>query len=107
MAVDWSKLEGRYVKFEEGKKKSLIVLAWRNGESKFEGDKESRPALVADVISEDGQPVSKELKVTSFALISKIRPLIEEAERTGKSELSFNVTRVGKGTGTNYLVERN
>ena len=104
MVIDWSKFDGKFVKLESDVRKQLVVTGWREGESKYEGEP-TKPAIVFDVLSEDGEPVNKEFKASALRLVLKLRPLIEGAEKEGRHSLSFSIVKTGKGTGTNYVVE--
>jgi len=103
--VNWDAFDSHFVKLENDVKKKLVLSTWRNGEAKFDEDKAPKPALVFDVLSEDGKPVTKEFKATSTLLINKLKPICIKADDNRQGEIVVSITKVGKGTGTQYVVE--
>ena len=53
---------------------------------------------------EDGSPVQKVLEVSNHTFVMGLRPIIERAERDGKSVVSVAAKKSGAGKGTVYMV---
>jgi hypothetical protein len=105
MSIDWSSFDSKYVKLEPDRKKVLLVTNWRMGENKYDNEP-AKPALVFDVLSEDGRDVMKEFKVSAFGLVTKLRPIVEDCDNHDEQSFLVAVTKVGKGSSTNYVVEK-
>lgn len=107
MVVNWKAFESNYLIFTEGVPKRLVVTKWEQVESKFKHDDGSaKPALDLEIVEEDGvgcTPV-KSWEVTNFKAINLLRPIIEDAEKSGKGVVALIVTRMGKGTATQFAI---
>jgi len=109
--IDWDEMMGgKFVKIEVGKPSRLVLTAWET-QTKFidETTKKARPGLVFKVTEEDGTKLEgdevKEYTVTSIRALSKLRPIIEKAEASGKSSVKVNIVKVGEGRKTEYSIK--
>ena len=112
MGIDWNEmLGGSFIKLENGKPKELVLSEWQV-QTKFvdETTKKPRPGIMFKVLEEDGKKLEgddiKEYTVTAIRALSKLKPIIEEAEAKGESSIKVNIVRVGEGRKTEYSIKK-
>ena len=100
---------GMFVKFEVNKRKKIAIQNWQIVEVEKE-DFDDKSKMVrqaefqADVVLENGEQVEKRIGMLSKRFMAAARPYLEGKDVT--KPVYLEVTRVGEGNGTNYLVEQ-
>ena len=97
--IDWTTIEGRYVRLKTGVKSTLVLANWTTG--KWFG----KMGIGFDVLEEGGKQVSKQLTVTNRSLIQAFKPILLKAEDEEKDTVAVSITRTGDGLDTRYAVE--
>ncbi len=98
---------GSYVKFEEGKRKTVVGknVRFSKVEKEFKGQaKAEYQQLTMDVVEEDGQECEKEMNTLSKRFIAGLRPLFEKV--AADVEVRFSVKKIGSKTDTAWDVEK-
>jgi len=99
--VSWNEAisDGGFISLETDEQKVLVLTNWRLEEAEKFGTKQVE--FVADVVEEDGQPVTdKKFTTTSNRLKKKLRTIFENKEPTGKVKISL--LKVGEKYDTQY-----
>ena len=103
--IKWTDFEGRWVKFEDGQTRELVVA--NPGSVKKEFKSGITTQIEFDVLELDGEKQElgdKVWDVSSNKLIMRLRPIIEKMQASNKP-VKLKVTRVGIGVDTNYAVK--
>lgn len=105
--INWNELiKNEYVKFEDGKQKTLLLKNWRQSTSVYED--EEKKCLSFDVMAEDNihydEGTKKKWDVIANGALVKLKPIIENAEIEKKESIMINVVRVGSGKKTQYSI---
>ena len=96
--IDWNKFNDNFVRLENNVEKKLKLRNWIGGQ--FFG----RAGISFDVEIEDGKRVKRKFTCTSRRLILKLKPILLQAEETGKDTISVSITKSGDGINTRYAV---
>ena len=111
MGINWNEmLSGNFIKLEDGVPKTLLISNWR-AQDKFKDEKtdELKKGIELDVWKEDNaefdETTLKSWTVTSIRAMSKLKPIIEQAEAKGQEKVLIQVVRVGTGKKTEYSIK--
>jgi hypothetical protein len=98
-------LEGNFVQFPENERVKVGIVNWQfvEVEKTFKGVTETKIQFEADVVSENGEDMQKNLATVSKPFQREIVPLIED--KNPKQVLVVGVKRKGTGTDTTYDIE--
>ena len=103
VGIDWELFASDYVKIEDGNTVELVLSNWKQTQKLIEG--ENRDGIYFDVTQEDGKDVKKKLDTTSKTLINALKPLVQNAEKEGRTEFKCRITRTGLNKNTRYAVK--
>ena len=109
--IDWSEAltnNGEFMKFEEGKRVKIAIQNWRlvMVEKEDINDKTkivTIPQFEADVVMQEGEPVTKKLSILSKRFMAGVRPFLEG--KPADKIYYLSIKKIGKDQSTNYDVE--
>lgn len=95
--------EEKYIKFKAGRPKVLTFASFKKDRSEIVDSNTNEvkqiPAIICDIVKEDGEAVTKSLTITSKRLVQALRPYF--AKGTG---FTVEITQYGSGFDTEYEV---
>jgi len=108
--IDWNKIfaGSPYVKLTNDTAKELVLKDWvPQTKFKEEGSDSVKQGVEFTVVQEDGLVMEnpKTWTVTSIKALSKLRPIVEKAEKEGKETIHVQVLRTGSGKDTVYSIK--
>lgn len=99
--IQWDRFETDFVSMETGVARNLKLSNWQQG-TWFD-----MPGLQFHVLEEDSKPTEKVFRTTSKRLVRELKPIIQKAQKDGRSVISVSITRMGDGLNTTYEVREN
>lgn len=109
MENPFNQISGDYVKLDRDKAKILVLCNWRVERiKKFKDDKgelKEQPEFSADVISEDGQPVTKVFTTTSYNAMNGLKAILSKYWPDITTPRKIRIKKIGEGKSTIYDIE--